>query len=181
MTLLLMRRPGNTVVAEPFMEIARAIDPEQLLLVMVRFVAVAPAPTLVETDVIAEGAVVGLTVEAPGPAKIPKVVFSEALVLVAELMFRPAELPTILRFLNVLLFAVVTTVVASATRITEVNVTVLAAVFWIVRFRLIPMVLGLSPSIVMLLAPLSSIRPRPVKVGPEIVKPSASGRMVTEV
>ena len=43
-----------------------------------RLAAVAPAPTPVDTDAIAEGAVVALTVEAPGPAKNPNVVFSLA-------------------------------------------------------------------------------------------------------
>src|ERR1043165_8928386 len=160
MVLLLIRRPGNTFMEEPLMEMARAIEPEQLLLVMVRFMAVAPRPMPAETDVTGVGGVVGLTVEAPGPAKIPKVVFSVPVVVVAVLIFLPGELPTILRFLKVSLLALLTRLTANATRITEVNVTVLAAVFWIVRLRFVPMLFGLSPSIVTLLAPLSSIRPR---------------------
>jgi hypothetical protein len=168
-------------VAEPFIEIARAIDPEQLLLVMVRFEAVAPAPTLVDTDVIAAGGLVLLTVEAPGPAKIPNVVFSEPEVLVAELIFLPGELPTILRFLKVQLSALVTTVVAKAIRITEVKVVVLVAVLVMVRSLLIPPVFGLSPSMVTLSAPFSWITPKPPAGLPETVTPSLTGRIETDV
>ena len=155
MVLLLIRSPGNTVVAEPFALIARAIDPEKLLLVTVKFVAVAPAPTPVATEVIAEGSVVALTVEAPGPAKIPKVVFSVPPVDVAPAMFLPGELPTMLQFLIVTLSALVTTVAAKAMRTTDVKVVVLVAVFWMVRLRFVPAVFGLSPSMVTLSAPLS--------------------------
>src|SRR4029453_825296 len=98
-------RPGKTLVAEPLMEIARAIDGEKLLLLISRLLAVAPAPTPVDTEVIATGGNVGSVLDAPGPAKKPNVVFSEPLVLVAVLMFLPGELPMILRFLMVQLSA----------------------------------------------------------------------------
>ena len=116
-------------MAEPLALIARAIDPEKLLFLTRRLLAVAPAPTPRDTEVIAAGAAVGSIVDAPGPAKNPKVVFSVPAVLVAAAMFLPGELPIMFRFLTVSLFAVVTRVAASAMRTTEVNVMVLAAVF----------------------------------------------------
>ena len=70
-----------------------------------------------------------MVVDAPGPAKKPNVVFSGPVVLVAAAMFLPGELPMILQFFIVSLFAVVTTVAARAIRTTEVKVTVRAAVF----------------------------------------------------
>ena len=109
------------------MEIARAIDGERLLLPTTRLLAVAPAPTPVDTDVSAEGGVVGP--DAPGPAKNPKVVFSDPVVLIAVSIFLPGELPMKFRFLIVSLFAVVTVVVFSAMRMTDVNVVVFVAVF----------------------------------------------------
>jgi hypothetical protein len=123
----LISKPGNTLVAEPLMEIARAIDGEKLLSATTRLLAEAGAPTPVDTDVIAEGGVVGP--DAPGPAKNPNVVFSLPEMLVAVLIFLPGELPTKFRFLNVSLFAVVTLVVFRAMRTTDVNVVVLVAVF----------------------------------------------------
>ena len=127
--MLAIWRPGKTEVAEPLMEIARAIDAEKLLLLMRRLLAEAPAPTPVDTEVIATGGNVAFVLDAPGPAKKPNVVFSEPFALVAVLMFLPGELPMIFRFAIVSLFAVAVTVVARAIRTTEVNVVVLVAVF----------------------------------------------------
>ena len=63
-----------------------------------------------------------------GTCENPNVVFSApAVECCANIL--PGELPITFRFLTTTLFAVVTTVVARAMRITEVNVTVLAAVF----------------------------------------------------
>ncbi len=121
--------PGNTLVAAPFMFTARAMDGEKLLLLTLRFAAVAPAPTPRETEVSAEGAVEASTVDAPGPAKNPKVVFCVPVVLVAVLIFLPGELPMRFRFWMVLLSALVTMVAAKAIRMTDVKVTVSAAVF----------------------------------------------------
>ena len=54
----------------------------------------------------------------------------------------PGELPMMFKFANALLFAVFTTLIARAMRITKVNVTVLAAVFCTVRLRFTPALLG---------------------------------------
>ena len=124
--LFLTCKPAATVAAEPLIETARAAV-TTLLFSTIRFAAVAPAATPVTTEVIAVGAVVAS--EAFGPKKMPNVVFSDAVVLVAVAIFLPGELPTIFRFLNMLLSALLTVVMFNATRITDVNVIVLAAVF----------------------------------------------------
>jgi hypothetical protein len=151
-----------------FIEIARAAV-TMLLPLIAKLVAVAPAATPVVTDVIGAGAAVAVVVEAPVPARIPNVVFSDAVVPVAVGMLRPVELPTMFRSLIMRKSAELTTVVANATRMTDVNVTVFAAVFWSVRFLFVPPVFGLSPSMVTASAPLSSISPRPVGVAPATV------------
>ena len=162
------------------MLIARAAS-VMLLLLMFKSPDVAPAPIVAETEVTADGEVVLLTVDAPGPANIPKVVFSLALVLVADEMFRPVALPRIFRFLTTTLSVDVITEAAKARRTTEVNVVVLAAEFCKVRSRWTPAVPGLSPSIVTLLAPFNSMSPRPVGVAPLIVILSAVGRTRIDV
>ena len=94
MLLLLTCKPGKTVAAAPLIEIPRAAV-VMLLLLTSRLLAVAPAPTPVITDVIAAGAVVAEAVEAPGPARMPKVVFSLPVVVFAVPMFLPVALGTI--------------------------------------------------------------------------------------
>ena len=51
----------------------RAIEPEKLLLLTTRLVAVAPAATPVDTEVMAAGGLVAVVVDVPGPAKKPNV------------------------------------------------------------------------------------------------------------
>jgi hypothetical protein len=108
------------------------------------------------------------------------VLFSDPEVFVAVLMFLPVPLPLILQF-RIMTLSVEVINVLVANLITEVFVTLFAAVFVMVRLRLVPSVLGLSPSIVTLSAPFNSIKPRPRTVGPDIVSPSLVGRMSIEV
>ena len=107
--------------------------------------------------------------------------FSEALVDVAAAIFRPVALPFKIQFSIEILSEDVTTVAAFAIRITDVSVVVLVAVFVIVKFLFVPGVRGLSPFIVTLSAPFSSIKPRPVVVEPEMVTPSTDGEIPTLV
>src|SRR5688572_25473113 len=86
--LFVICRPGSTVVADPFMETARAAVATLLLLTRKLF-AVAPAATPVRTDATAAGGFVATVVEAPGPKNIPNVVFSVPVVVVAVTIFRP--------------------------------------------------------------------------------------------
>jgi hypothetical protein len=111
---------------------------------------------------------------------MPQDVANAPVVDVFALVFPPVETPLMKQFLIVLLLALV---IADevASRITEVYVMVLAAVLVIVRLRFVPAEPALSPSIVTLSAPLSSIRPRPWTEGPEMVTASAVGLMVKEV
>ncbi len=95
-------------------------------------------------------------------------------------IFWSTVLPFILQFLIVLPSALATPVPVT-NLITEVNVVAAAAVLVIVRFLLVPALPALSPSIVTLSAPLSSINPRPLTVEPEIVTASAVGRIEMEV
>ena len=81
----------------------------------------------------------------------------------------------------VMLSAVVTFVVLSAIRITELNVTSFAAVFSITRFLLMPTVSGLSPSMVTLSAPFNWMTPNPVGGAPFNAMSSTLGRIRTEV
>ncbi len=93
-------------------------------------------------------------------------------------------LPRIIQFCMDIPVAVVTAVEV-ATRITEQYVTVFVALLLRVRFLLVPDVFGLSPFMVTLSAPFSSMRPRPVGIAvadePVTVTPSADGCMSTEV
>src|SRR5436190_859849 len=146
MSLSSMSRPGKTVVAAPRTAMPRAAV-VTLLFWMVRLFAVAPAPTVVVTAVIGAGVAPGV-VDAPPPARNPKVVFSDPLIDVAVLMFLPVALPTRFRFLIVSLSAWLLPLVAKAIRTTWPRIVVLVAVFWIVKLRLLPGVFGLSPSIV---------------------------------
>src|SRR5437870_3969371 len=100
-----------------------------ILLSIIRLEAVAGEPMVVDTEAIADGGVVAATVEAPAVASTPYTVFSVPVELDAPLILRPVALPTRLRFLIVSLSALVTMVVASAIRTSEVKVTVAAAVF----------------------------------------------------
>ena len=74
-TLLAIWRPGKTEVAEPLMEIARAIDAEKLLLLMRSLLAEAPAPTPVDTEVFATGGNVAFVLDAPGRKEAERGVF----------------------------------------------------------------------------------------------------------
>src|SRR5437763_9130259 len=85
-----------------------------------------------------------------------------------------------MQFFTVSLFALVIRV-DRARRTTWVKVVAAAAVFMMVRFLFVPPVFGLSPSMVTLSAPLSSMMPRPDTEAPLIDTPSAVGRMRTEV
>jgi len=85
-----------------------------------KLVAVPGAPTAVVVLVIGSGAVVGDDVEARPPTRIPNVVNSERIELVAVATFRPVALPFRMQFLTVLPFALVTAAVATASRTTLV-------------------------------------------------------------
>src|SRR5204862_4263856 len=103
MSLSSMSRPGKTVVAAPRTAMPRAAV-VTLLFWMVRLFAVAPAPTVVVTAVIGAGVAPGV-VDAPPPARNPKVVFSDPMVEVAVLMFLTVALPDRFKFLIVMLLA----------------------------------------------------------------------------
>src|SRR5262245_22540810 len=160
MTLFVIESWLAKVVAEPITAIPRA-HALIWLLSAVNDVAVPPEPTNGVTLITAAGGFVGGPVDARPPTRMPKVVFSEGKELVALETFRPTALPLRMQFLTVSPFALVTTVVATARRTTDVKVSSAAAAFVIVRFRFVPALLGLSPLIVTLSAPWSSMTPRP--------------------
>src|SRR5262245_21595519 len=138
MTLFVTVSGFTTVTAAPCTVTPRAHAVIWLLLT-VRPVIVAPVPTVVVKLLIAVGGVVAATVDAPPPAYTHAVEISvPVVVLVAAAMFRPVALPLMMQFRITTLFALVTTVVATARRIVLVNVTVFAAVLVIVRLRLVP-------------------------------------------
>ena len=164
---------GHTVVAPPL----NPMPIPQLVIALfdaLKLSTVWPLAIVVLTLERAEGAVVAELVLAPPETIMPKVVPSGPLVDELELVFMPVPLPLRFRLMSVSLSFVVT-VVEEAIRITDVYVTVFAAEFVMVRLRFVPLVLGLSPFITTLSAPLSSITPRPVAVEPDIVTPSAVG------
>lgn len=98
-------------------------------------------------------------------------------------LFPAVTLPLITQFLTVTLSQDARLALATelAKRTTLQLAVVLLVVLVIVRFRLMPPVLGLSPSIVTLSAPNNSITPRPVMGLPEMVTPSLVGRIYTDV
>jgi hypothetical protein len=117
------------------------------LLSMVKELIVVPAGAVFEvTEVRAVGGSVTVAPPLP-PQKIPKLEFDEPEEEVIVLILPPVTLPFKLQFLIVLLSALVT---ASdvAILMTELAITVVVVVLFTVRFRFIPDVLGLSPSMV---------------------------------
>ncbi len=83
-----------------------------------------------------------------------------------------------MRFWMVMLFELVTTVAEFAMRIPALRSFPEPVMD---RFRFVPGVFGLSPSIVTLSAPFSWMTPKPGSGDPPIVTPSVDGRISTEV
>src|SRR5262245_31684855 len=126
--LLLIIRPAATVVAAPFIDIA--LDEVWILLLSIsRLATVIDPETVVVALARAAGAVVAAAVDAPPETTIPNTVVSD----VTDDTFLPVPLPLMLQFLIFTLSDVVISV-DNATLITEVYVTVFAAVFVMVRF-----------------------------------------------
>ena len=150
-----------------------------LLLVTVRLVAVAGAPDRCRDGCNRRRR--GRRTRRIRPAKIPYVVFSEPTVR-RRCGHVPAGRAAVKN-------QILNRIVIGSCRIRNVKcdtnhdayVVVLTAVFVIVKFLFVPAVFGLSPSIVTLSAPFSSITPRPDAVADEIVRPSFDGRTNTDV
>ena len=125
----------------------------ELLSINNALIVVPEGATFAVTEVIAVGAPVAVAPPLP-PTNMPKLEFEELLDEVIALAFPEVTLPSKIQFLIVSLSALVTAAEV-AMRKAEFAITVLVVVLLIVRFRFVPEVFGLSPSMVTLSAPLS--------------------------
>ena len=132
--LLVIVNVGHTASVAPPRHIPLPAELIELLSI-IKLVQVCPEALFCTFPLNADGAVVAAAVEAPAPAKITLVPDCVAVKDVFKLELKELPEPFRLQFLIVTLFAVVTSVEV-AILITEVNVTVVAAEFVIVKFLL---------------------------------------------